>query len=100
MRGQFRGANVLVCESELSSESDLGSEMMDGSKGGKSGGERVGSRWAAQSVAVNRKNGMKRRRDVGRARIHRAELHLRRKKRGRKDKRGSGRWYFWYVLIC
>lgn len=39
--GQFRGAKVLVCESEPYSDSDLGSEMMDGSKGGKSGGERV-----------------------------------------------------------
>lgn len=64
--GQFRGANVLVCESEPCSDSDWGREMIDGSKGGQKRRRKSSEGRAAKCVAVNRKNGMKRRRNVKR----------------------------------
>lgn len=91
--GRFRGANVLVSESEPYSDSDWGSEMMDGSKRGQEPRRKSSEGRAAKCVAVNRKNGMKRRRNVKRPES--VELNsqgcITLKKRGRKDKGGSGR---------
>lgn len=107
--GRFRGANVLVCESEPRSDSDWGSEMMDGSKRGQEPRRKSSEGRAAKCVAVNRKNGMKRRRNVKRPES--VELNsqgcitLRRGVEKIKEGVVGGWilglcWYFWYALIC
>lgn len=67
--------------------------MMDGSKRGQEPRRKSSEGRAAKCVAVNRKNGMKRRRNVKRPES--VELNsqgcITLKKRGRNDKGGSGR---------